>query len=57
MTYGYRARTAWIDDLGHDAGGGYDLCQNHADGLGVPLGWTRTDRRSPPDRSFAAVAV
>lgn len=57
MTFGYRARTAWIDDLGHDAGGGYDLCQNHADGLGVPLGWTRTDRRSPPDRSFAAVAV
>ncbi len=57
MTYGYRARTAWIDDLGDDAGGGYDLCGGHADRLGVPLGWTRTDRRSPAARSFSAVAV
>jgi hypothetical protein len=57
MTYGYRARTAWIDDLVDEAGGGYDLCAHHADGLGVPVGWTRTDRRSPSRPSFTAVAV
>ncbi|HEV2767153.1 MAG TPA: DUF3499 family protein [Acidimicrobiales bacterium] len=57
MTYGYRARTAWIDDLLDDAGGGYDLCEHHADGLGVPVGWTRTDRRSLAGPSFTAVAV
>lgn len=57
MTYGYRARTAWLDDLVDDAAGGYDLCGDHADGFGVPVGWTRTDRRSPVRPPFTAVAV
>lgn len=47
MTYDYAARTAWLDGLDPDAlPSGYDLCPTHADGLGVPLGWQRTDRRN-----------
>jgi hypothetical protein len=47
MTYDYAARTAWLDGLDPDAlPSGYDLCTTHADGLGVPQGWTRTDRRT-----------
>lgn len=46
MTYGYAARAAWIDDLDLDGSpSGYDLCAEHADRLGVPQGWERTDRR------------
>ena len=46
MTYDYTARTAWVDGL--DGGGGpngYDLCAAHADGMAVPRGWKRHDRR------------
>ena len=47
MTYDYAARTAWLDGLDPDAlPSGYDLCPTHADGLGVPQGWQRTDRRN-----------
>ena len=46
MSYGYGARTAWLDDLDPDHSPcGYDLCTEHADGLSVPQGWERTDRR------------
>lgn len=54
MTYDYAARSAWLDELDADASpAGYDLCAEHADRLGVPSGWTRTDRRAsvaPPPR-------
>lgn len=47
MTYDYAARTAWLDGLDPDAlPSGYDLCTMHADALGVPQGWERTDRRA-----------
>lgn len=46
MTYDYGARSAWLDDLAAaPSPAGYDLCAAHADGLGVPQGWIRTDRR------------
>ncbi len=47
MSYGYGVRTAWLDDLDPDHfPAGYDLCAEHADGLRVPEGWRRTDRRT-----------
>ena len=51
LTYHYASRTAWLDDLDDEAHpAGYDLCAQHADRFGVPLGWTRDDRRhsTPP---------
>ncbi len=57
MTYDYANRSAWIDQLDAEASpAGYDLCDTHADNLGVPSGWTRSDRRAPPS-PFARVAV
>ena len=47
LTYQYASRTAWLDDLTDDREPtAYDLCSAHADGLRVPLGWAREDRRS-----------
>ena len=47
MTYDYRARAAWLDDLDPEPyPNQYDLCPSHADGLAVPQGWARTDRRT-----------
>jgi hypothetical protein len=44
--YGYGVRTVWLDDLEPERSpAGYDLCTDHADGLGVPQGWERRDRR------------
>ncbi|MGH9068589.1 MAG: DUF3499 family protein [Acidimicrobiales bacterium] len=48
LTYDYQARTVWLDDL--DAGPAmraWGVCPAHADGLRVPLGWVREDRRQP----------
>ncbi len=57
MTYDYGDRSTWIDTLDPDASpAGYDLCDHHAERLGVPSGWSRTDRRQPPS-PFARVAV
>lgn len=57
MTYDYAARATWIDRLDDDASpAGYDLCDDHAEHLGVPSGWTRTDRRDPGS-VFDRVAV
>ncbi len=58
MTYDYRARCVWIDGLDADASpAGYDLCSDHADRLGVPSGWSRTDRRPPAPSPLARLAV
>ena len=47
MSYGYGARTVWLDELDPERSpAGYDLCADHADGLGVPRGWERSDRRT-----------
>ncbi len=57
MTYDYGDRSTWIDPLDPDASpAGYDLCDTHARTLGVPSGWSRTDRRQPAS-PFARVAV
>jgi hypothetical protein len=46
LTFHYDARTAWLDDLGDRPEPSiYELCARHADGLRVPLGWAREDRR------------
>ena len=45
MTYDYRQRTAWIDELLDPDAGGYDLCAGHAASLRVPHGWQRCDLR------------
>lgn len=58
MTYDYKARSTWIDELDADASpAGYDLCADHADRLGVPSGWSRTDRRAPAGSPFTRLAV
>jgi hypothetical protein len=59
MTYHYGDKTAWLDDLLPDPGPHtYDLCPTHADRLGVPVGWERTDRRTATVRLlFARIAV
>jgi hypothetical protein len=60
MSYDYRARSAWLDDLTPTAEpNGYDLCLPHAERLGVPVGWSCTDRRSTLMRSlvFERIAV
>ncbi|HZD66649.1 MAG TPA: DUF3499 family protein [Acidimicrobiales bacterium] len=49
LTYNYEARTVWLDDL--VAGGpslAWAMCPSHADGLRVPRGWSRQDRRRRP---------
>lgn len=59
MTYDYAARMAWLDDLVDDPDpNDYDLCPSHADRLGVPHGWIRTDRRATAVRPlFERIAV
>jgi Protein of unknown function (DUF3499) len=51
LTYAYDVRTVWLDDKeGERAGNQLPMCLAHADGLKVPQGWTRRDRRTarPP---------
>lgn len=49
LSYNYRERTVWVDDLTPEPHPMlHDLCGDHAARLGVPLGWTRRDRRSAP---------
>jgi hypothetical protein len=46
LTYDYRGRAAWIDRLAVEAHPmNHDLCERHAEGLSVPLGWRLEDRR------------
>jgi len=46
LRFDYSARAAWLDDLETaESPEAYDLCAVHADGLVVPVGWSRTDRR------------
>lgn len=46
LGYDYGTRTAWIVDVvdvAHPAT--YDLCNRHADGLTIPMGWELHDQR------------
>ena len=47
LTYDYGERVAWLDRLVDISGNAWPLCSTHADGLKVPLGWTKEDRRVP----------
>jgi hypothetical protein len=59
MSYDYKSRTVWLDDLHDDLDpNNYDLCPVHADRLGMPQGWSCTDRRVTAVRPlFGRVAV
>jgi len=49
LSYNYAERTVWVDDLTVEPHPMlHDLCAEHAARLGVPMGWTRRDRRSAP---------
>lgn len=51
MAYDYAARTVWLDDVSDAApGGGYALCEVHANRVSAPVTWTLTDHRllAPP---------
>lgn len=45
LTFDYRGRRAWLDDLDEPHPTRFELCQRHADRVGVPLGWDYDDRR------------
>lgn len=45
LSYDYANRTAWLDLPSVE--GGWALCDQHADGMHVPLGWALVDRRKP----------
>ncbi|MGH9065022.1 MAG: DUF3499 family protein [Acidimicrobiales bacterium] len=51
LTYDYDARTVWLDDLGPGVLTlAWGMCPMHADGLRVPEGWVREDRRQAVSR-------
>ena len=53
LSYHYLSRTAWLDDLvDQKEPASHDLCAPHADGLRVPVGWAREDRRQRVVRSL-----
>jgi hypothetical protein len=46
LTYQYARSLVWLDSLSRERDPhGYDLCERHADRLGVPAGWRLEDRR------------
>ena len=46
LRYDYAERTVWLEQLITDPDPGvWGLCTGHADGLTVPHGWDRQDRR------------
>ena len=59
MSYDYAIRTVWLDDLHPEVDpNDYDLCPTHADRLGMPQGWSCTDRRVTAVRPlFDRIAV
>jgi hypothetical protein len=50
LSFDYAHRTAWLVDAGPPHPATYGLCQRHADGLRVPVGWTLRDQRGRPGR-------
>lgn len=56
LTYDYRDRTVWLDDLGPDADPRAGLlCAACAERFTVPLGWQLHDRTSPLPQAAPAV--
>jgi len=58
MSYEYRSRRVWLDDVTTrvEPGTGYAVCAAHADHMTPPLGWMLTDRRTTV-RLFAPLEV
>lgn len=58
MSYDYSARVVWFDDIERAADGAMVLCADHADRTNVPMGWAKSDRRTPVQPMFTVpVAV
>jgi hypothetical protein len=59
MSFVYRERTVWLDDLSAPVvpGAGYAMCEVHAERLTPPVGWTLVDRRAPVRPLFVALEV
>jgi hypothetical protein len=54
LAYDYSARCAWVDyqpKAPSDRSSHWPLCERHADGLSVPKGWSRVDRRAGARRN------
>ncbi len=58
MVYDYADRSVWLEDLTAEDRmiPGYPFCDDHANALTPPLGWTLTDRRTL-SRLFAPLEV
>jgi len=56
LTYHYDTAAVWLDDVaaGEVSGHAWDVCDDHADTLRVPRGWTLDDRRSRARPLFPA---
>lgn len=49
LTFAYREKIAWIEDLVADPHpAAYDLCAAHAERMAVPVGWDKQDLRVTP---------
>lgn len=48
MTFDYDDRSVWLEELesAPEVGRAYPMCNDHADRLSPPVGWTLTDRRN-----------
>jgi hypothetical protein len=59
MAFHYDGMTIWLDDLSEPASPstGYAMCEDHADRLTPPVGWTLVDRRAPVRPLFASLEV
>ncbi|NND83512.1 MAG: DUF3499 family protein [Acidimicrobiia bacterium] len=58
MVYSYEDRAVWLEDLtsADQMIPGHPMCDDHANALTPPLGWTLTDRRTL-SRLFAPLEV
>lgn len=59
MSFFYVDATVWLDDLSDPIvpGAGYAMCEDHAEKLTPPVGWTLVDRRQVLRPLFASLEV
>lgn len=59
MSFHYPDATVWLDDLDAPvmAGDGYPMCEEHAERMTPPVGWTLVDRRRLIRPLFASLEV
>jgi hypothetical protein len=56
LSFDYGHRRAWLADMTTPHPATYGLCQRHADGLRVPVGWTLQDDRGHSPRLAPAAS-